>query len=110
MFRCRLEPELAIEPRTELSVGRECVVLAAERIEGEHGRSLRTLAEVIECRSRLRMRQRRSVVELRQRGISGVEMRAENPPAIGASELLRPQRVGLVLQDVAAHQRERLLE
>jgi hypothetical protein len=56
------------------------------------------------------VRERLGVVELRERCVGRVEMGAEDAPAIGASKLLRPKRIRLVLQDVAAHERERSVE
>src|SRR2546422_11668146 len=85
-------------------------MLTTERVQSKHRRSLRAFAEAIECRGGLCVRQRLRVVELRERCVGRLEVGAEHAPAIGASKLLRPKRIRLVLQDVAAHERERSLE
>ena len=58
---------------------------------------------------RLCMRERIAVVELRQCGLGGVDPRAEHAPLVGAAEILRPERVRLVLQHLPAHQCEGLI-
>ena len=109
-LRRRLEPELLVEPQAEAAVAAERLVLTTERIESEHLRAVRPLAEAVERRCRLRVGERRSEVELGQRRVGSVEVGAENPALVAAAEVERPGGVRLVLEDLAAHEVECLLE
>ena len=73
-------------------------------------RAVRALAEAVERRGRLRVRERRREVELGERSVGRVEARAEHAALIAPAQVERPGRVGLVLEDLAAHEAERLLE
>ena len=109
-LRRGLEAELLVEPSSERAVRVERVVLAAERVEGEHLLPLRPLAEDVERDRRLRMCQRAAIVEVRERGVRRVDARAEHAALVGAAEILDPARVRLVLEQLAAREPERLLE
>ena len=56
------------------------------------------------------MGERGSEVELGQRRVGGVEMGAQNPALVAAAQVEGPGGVRLVLQHLAAHEAERLLE
>ncbi len=109
-FRSRLEAELLAEPHAIRAIARESLVRASERVEGEHLRAVTALAEAVERRCGLGVRQARREIELRQRGVRGLEARAENAALVAAAQVEGPGRVGLVLENLAAHELERVLE
>ena len=83
---------------------------SADRVERQHLRALGPFAEAIEGDRRFRMRKRGAEVVLGQCSVSGVEPRAHDTTLVAAPHVEGPGGVRLVLQDVAAHQAERLLE
>ena len=109
-LRRRLEAELLVEHRAEAAITAQGVVLSAERVEGEHLRAVRPLAEAIERGGGFCMCECGSVVELGKRRVCGLEVGAENTALVGAAQVDGPRAVGLVLQDLADDELERLLE
>ena len=59
-LRGRLEAELLVEPRAVAAVAAKRLVLAAERVEGEHLRAVGAFAEAVERDRRLGVRERRA--------------------------------------------------
>ena len=91
-LRGRLEPELFVEPQAEAAVAAEGLVLPAERVQSEHLQAVRSLAEAVERRSRLRVGERRREVELGERSVGCVEVGAEDPALVAAAQVDRPGR------------------
>ena len=85
-------------------------MLPSEGVERDDADPLGALAESVEACSRVAVCQGGGEVELRERGVGGLEVRAENPPLIGAAQVDRPGVVRLVLENVAADECERFLE
>ena len=83
---------------------------AAEGVEGEHLGAMRAFAELVERCRRLGVRERRREVELRQGGVGCIEARAQDPALVAPAQVEGPGRVGLVLQNLAADEIERVLE
>jgi hypothetical protein len=106
----RSSPELLVQPRSELAVGAQRVVLTAQRVQGQHRGAVRALAEAVQRGGCLGVRQRGGVVELGQRRVGGLQVRAQDASLVGAAKLLRPGGVRLVFQHLAAHQPKRLLQ
>ena len=109
-FRRGLEAELLGEQRTQRAVPPQSIVLAPESVEREHRPSVRPFAEAIESHRGLAVRERRVEVELRERGIGGLEMRTEHSALIAAAQVLCPDGIRLVFQHLTADERQRLLE
>ena len=83
---------------------------AVERVEREHLGAVGALAEAVERGRGLGVGERRSEVELGERGVGGVEAGAEHPALVAAAHVERPGGVRLVFEHLAADERERLLE
>ena len=106
----RLEPELLVEPHAEGAVAAERFVRTPERVESQHLGAVCALAEAVERRRRLGVGKGGCEVELGQRRVGRVEVSAQNPALIAATQVQRPDGVRLVLEHLAAYERERLLE
>ncbi len=106
----RLESELLVEAHAEAAVAAQRLVRSADRVERQHLRALCPLAEAIEGDRRFRMRKRGAEVVLGQGRVGGFEMSPEDTTLVAAAQVEGPGGVRLVLQDVAAHEAQRLLE
>ena len=106
----RLEPELVVQPHPEFAVAAERLVRAVEGVEREHLGAVGALAEAIERSCCLGMSKRGSEVELGQGGVGGVEAGSEHTALVAAADVEGPGGVGLVFEDLAADETERLLE
>ena len=109
-LRRRLEPELLVEPQAEAAVAAERFVLTTERIESEHLRAVRPFAEAVERPCCLGVAEGGSEVELGQGRVGSVQVGAENPALVAAADVHCPGGVRLVLEDLAVHEVECLLE
>jgi hypothetical protein len=109
LFR-RLEPEFVVQPQTEGAVAVQCLVSATEGVQGEHLGAMRPLAEAIETGRRFGVRQRRAVVEFRERQVGCVEPCAEDASVIAVAKVGGPTGVRLVFEGLSADEVERLLE
>ena len=85
-------------------------MLTTDRVEREHRPAVRPLAEAIESGGRIGVCERVREIELRERRVGSVEMRTEHASPVAAAKIVRPERVRLVLENLAARERERLLE
>ena len=106
----RFEAELLAEPAAEVAVALEGLVTAPERVQREHLTALSALAEAVGRHGFAGVRQGRGKVELGQRQVGRVEPGAEDASLIAAAEVGRPRGVGLILEWLAAHEVERLLQ
>ena len=106
----RLQSELLVEPHAEAAVPAQRLMGSAERVERQHLRACCPLAEAIERDRRFRVRERGAGVVLGQGRIGRFEMSPQNPTLVAAAQVECPGGVRLVLQDLAAHEAERLLE
>jgi hypothetical protein len=68
------------------------------------------LAEPVHANRLLSVPERSAVVALAKHHLGGVHPRLEDPSPVGTAELERPLRIGLVIEHVAPHERERVLE
>ena len=85
-------------------------MLTPERVESQHRRSLRPLAESIEHGCSLAMGEGRAEIELGEGGVGGLEARPQDAALIAPPQVESPAAVGLVLEHVAPDQSERILE
>jgi len=92
----------------ETAVALEGLVRAAHRVEPQHAGAVRSLAEPIDRGGGLRMGQPRLVVAARQRGVGGLQVRAEHTTSVGAAQVLRPVGVWLVFEHVSAREGQRI--
>src|SRR6476469_9755637 len=87
------KPELLIEPAPKGTVGGQRFVLTSEPVEPEHCDSMCALAEAVECSRFFCVSECAGVVELGQRRVRGVQVRAEHASVVRAPKILRPGRV-----------------
>ena len=85
-------------------------MLTAERIESQHRRSLRSLAESIEHDGSLAVSECGAEIELGESGVGGLEARAQDAALIAPPQVESPAAVGLVLENLAPNQGQRSLE
>ena len=82
----------------------------AERVESQDLQPVRRVAEPVDRRSSLAVRERARVVELGQGGFGRLEVGDQHAVLIGRAQVERPGAVRLVFQDVATSETERPLE
>ena len=83
---------------------------AVERVESQHLRAVRALAEAVERGGGLGVCERSRKVELGQRCLGRLQMGAENPALVTAAQVQCPGSVRLVLEHLAADEAQCLLE
>ena len=106
----RLEPEIVVEASAQMQVDVERFVLTSQRIQRQHRQAMRALAVPVDRDGCMAVAQRRIVIALGERRLGGIQACCQNASPIGGADVIGPVGVGLVLEDVAADESERLVE
>jgi hypothetical protein len=99
-----------LEPVVESTEDAQRLVLVPQGVERKHRRSLSSLREPVDPLSGLGVKQCPTEIALSERRVGRIEISAECPGAIGAAQGFCPWAVRLVLEHIAANERQRLFE